>query len=447
MLVALLFCLFTEFMIKNHKNFYAKNALQTFTKYCILILIIFNSRAFSVLMCGEGEQNTMKKTNKRKIGFLAVLAVVLVGAIGLAACGIAPTTRNSGYTESGTSVVFDFSVTVSNHANYRAVRQVWENASVEGNALATNIARANLPTRPNDSGLSLTSLDIPARAVPVQARRFFTGGVNMFGEVDFNPTNENHITNHLTIGQSFYVSNAVNIPTLDNVNTVAQVAAWMGVPTSLITGTTTATQLFGHVQDRWDMEESTLTGQDRADALLNRRRQMLVAINQFIVPADLRALNYEIIFTDAALRNDFTRFPVSFSSAIIGGVSITTSVRVVFDDGWTWTWATRHLRFTLTENHRVYFAQATVNSTDVERISYVSWNADVTSVTTDSVLILANEHGALRPMIRVVTRTELEAGDMQNQTYESMYIDGQLRRITFTSGVLNDTILFIIDRP
>jgi len=370
---------------------------------------------------------------KKKLGIVAIVAIVLAAAFAFMACGIAPTTSHSGRVQDGTRVVLDFNVTVATRAEYQIVRDAWNDAAGD-DALAINEARAQLDFRPAPIA-GITSVAHGALVRPTQARAFLYNGVNMFGEIDWAETSATVVSNELAANQGFYRTNTAVHDSSDNLNTTGAIAGWLGVEGEF----TTHSALQTAVNARW-----AYAGAESGSARAARRRTMLTAIATNIVSGEMRGLGYNaLVFTDTQLETQGIAFPIAFTE-----VRDADNAVVEYRAGHGTFTVTRHLRFTLNGAPRVYFARATIRGHAIETISYSTWNADGDNWNngTATVLIVYGEEHTLRPMFRSVSRESMDAGDMPVVSY-SEYIDGQLRSVGFYTMMGGDSIDFIINRP
>ena len=373
-----------------------------------------------------------KKGLALRLGFFAMLALMLFGAFGLAACGISPTTRHNGRMQSGTVVVMDFDITAGTALSFAAAQTAWDNAGGGGNTLVAKTARAMLPFRPGSDGLNLSFFNSYDLDGATHARLFFNDGVDMFGDVNWSQTTANSVTNQLSQGQGFYV--AANATASAPTSTVIQMGSWFAIPLTILAGTSGG--MFSQVvENHWDMADSSLTGVAFTNALVARRRVMVAAINNFIVPLDLRVAGYSLAFSDTQLAIPSLMFPLWIGGAFTG------------QDVWINPFTvSRFVRLTLATNPRVYFARGRVNDLTIETTHYGSWNADASGLTTGAVFVSSTRGESLRPMVRITDRMTLELGDMPI-TVGSSYVDGQLYSIWFESMFDWVELNFIINRP
>ncbi|MCL2374952.1 MAG: hypothetical protein FWC82_00275 [Firmicutes bacterium] len=376
---------------------------------------------------------------KRKLGIVAIVAIVLAAAFAFMACGIAPTTSHSGRVQDGTRVVLDFNVAVATRAEYQIVRDAWNDAAGD-DALAINEARARLDFRPAPIE-GITSVAHGALVRPTQARAFLSNGVNMFGEIDWAETSATVVGNELAANQGFFRTNTAAHDSSDNLNTTGVIAGWLGVEGEF----TTHGALQTAVNARWAYADA-----ESDSARVARRTTMLTAIAANFISAEMRELGYNaVVFTDTQLETQGTPFPITFTQVLDADNAV-----VEYSAGHGTFTVTRHLRFTLNGASRVYFARVTVRGHTIETITYSTWNAAGDSYANDGTstvfIIYGEEDHTLRPMFRRVGRENMNAGDTLVITF-SDYIDGQLRTIGFYIMVggtmVGDEISFIINRP
>ena len=378
------------------------------------------------------------------------------------------TTRFYGRTCGFTVIDFNVNYNVG-HARYQELREAWNSAEVAGDALATNIARAELPVVTSQmftfDGFANTSRPTQARAAVA------LGGV--FGETNWVMPNASGIGNYRAVGQGFITNQTISHPASTLVATpgaiersfsTANIAAWFNIDPPPAGGTVespiapiwTTAYLVGELTTRWNATDID-TVADRPETRAVRRAAMLDALNRNILSRDLYALGYRFI-TD--LTPQQTGFPFDFfnvaTPSIDGAVPVVVHAAI---NTWNNIFLQRHVEFTVSRI-ATYYSYATIDELSLETVSPRWLDASGRNAVTTNVLVDQTQgHVALTSVFTETTVSHIDIqSDIIRYETSSTYLYDQLHSVTFVvyhhnteGGVMlqrsSRTQTFIVNRP